>query len=287
MSRFTSFRQRFSQFNIAEKLILINVVCFVVPFFLRTLFFLFDLPQQSLFTLFELPSSFGEFIYQPWTIGTYGFLHGGLRHIFWNMLLLYYASQFFLNLFSSQRFINVYFMGILTGGVVFLLSYAIFPVFRDQSPVMVGASAGVMAILIFSCTYTPYQEVRLLFFNVKLMYIGIALVVIDVLQIPTGNSGGHLAHIGGAALGYFYAQQLQNGNDIGSGFERLWKWFASLGRGGVKMTTVHKKTNRKTTAKTGATEQEKIDRILDKISASGYDSLSKAEKDFLFKAGKK
>lgn len=286
MSRFTSFRQRFSQFNIAEKLILINVVCFVVPFFLRTLFYLLELPQQTFFDFFELSSSFSEFIYRPWTLLTYGFLHDGLRHIFWNMLLLYYASQFFLNLFSSHRFINVYFMGILTGGIVFLLSYAVFPVFSDQNPSMVGASAGVMAVLIFSCTYTPYQEVRLLFFNVKLMYIGIALVVMDVLQIPTGNAGGHLAHIGGAALGYFYAQQLQKGNDIGVGFERLWNWFSSLGNTSPKMKTVHK-TYRKRPSTSTTTDQEKIDRILDKISASGYDSLSKAEKEFLFKAGKK
>ena len=117
-------------------------------------------------------------------------------------VVLYYASQFFLNLFSTQRFINVYFMGILIGGVVFLISYALFPVFKDQYPTMVGASAGVMAVLIFCCTYMPYQEIRLLFFNVKLMHFGIGLVVLDVLQIPTGNAGGHLAHIGGL-LGVF------------------------------------------------------------------------------------
>lgn len=286
MSRFNTLRQRFSQFNIAEKLIVINVICFVVPFFLRSILFLFDIPQQSFLSLFELSSSIETFIYQPWSLFTYGFLHDGLGHIFWNMLLLYYASQFFLNLFSSQRFINVYFMGILLGGLVFLLSYAIFPVFKDQSPQMVGASAGVMAVLIFSCTYMPTQEVRLLFFNVKLMYVGIALVIVDILQIPTGNAGGHLAHIGGAALGYFYAQQLQNGKDIGSGFERFWKWLSNLFKAKPKMTTVHKSTTRKTRKPT-ASNQEKIDRILDKISASGYDSLSKEEKDYLFKAGKK
>jgi membrane associated rhomboid family serine protease len=286
MSRFNTFLQRFSQFNIAEKLIVINVVCFVVPFFLRSIIFLFDIPPQSFLSLFELPSSLETFIYQPWSLFTYGFLHDSLGHIFWNMLLLYYASQFFLNLFSSQRFINVYFMGILLGGLVFLLSYAIFPVFKDQSPQLVGASAGVMAVLIFSCTYMPTQEVRLLFFNVKLMYVGIALVIVDILQIPTGNAGGHLAHIGGAGLGYFYAQQLQNGKDIGSDFERFWKWLSNLFKAKPKMTKVHKSTTRKTRKPT-TSNQEKIDRILDKISASGYDSLSKEEKDYLFKAGKK
>lgn len=286
MSRFDTLRQRFTQFNIAEKLILINVICFVIPFFLRSLFFLFNLPQQSFFSFFELSSSIETFIYHPWSILTYGFLHDGIGHIFWNMLLLYYASQFFLNLFSSQRFINVYFMGIVFGGLIFLFSYAIFPVFRDQSPVLVGASAGVMAVLIFSCTYMPTQEVRLLFFNVKLMYVGIALVIVDVLQIPTGNAGGHLAHIGGAALGYFYAQQLQNGKDIGSVFERIWKWCAALFNAKPNLKTVHKTPKRKTPQESNS-DQEKIDRILDKISASGYDSLTKEEKELLFNAGKK
>lgn len=286
MSRIDTLRQRFSQFNIAEKLILINVVCFIIPFFLRSIFFLFDLPAQSFLSFFELPASIGDFIYQPWSLFTYGFLHDSIGHIFWNMLLLYYASQFFLNLFSTQRFINVYFMGILLGGLVFILSYAVFPAFKNQSPQMVGASAGVMAVLIFSCTYMPTQEVRLLFLNVKLMYIGIALVIVDVLQIPTGNAGGHLAHIGGAALGYIYAQQLQNGKDIGSGFERLWKWLATLFTAQPKMKTIHR-TPRRNSKRSVQSDQEKIDRILDKISASGYDSLSKEEKELLFNAGKK
>ena len=286
MSRIETFFQRFSQFNIAEKLILINVVCFVIPFFLRSIFFLFDLPAQSFLSFFELPASIRDFIFQPWSLFTYGFLHGSVGHIFWNMLLLYYVSHFFLNLFSTQRFINVYFMGILLGGLVFILSYAVFPAFKNQSPQMVGASAGVMAVLIFSCTYMPTQEVRLLFFNVKLVYIGIAVVIVDVLQIPTGNAGGHLAHIGGAALGYIYAQQLQNGKDIGSGFERLCKWLVALFTAQPKMKTIHR-TPRRNSKRSVQSDQEKIDRILDKISASGYDSLSKEEKELLFNAGKK
>ena len=286
MSRIDTLRQRFSQFNIPEKLILINVVCFVIPFFLRSLLFLFNLPTQSFLSFFVLPASIGDFIYQPWSLFTYGFLHDSIGHIFWNMLLLYYASQFFLNLFSTQRFINVYFMGILLGGLVFILSYAVFPAFKNQSPQMVGASAGVMAVLIFSCTYMPTQEVPLLFFNVKLMYIGIALVIVDVLQIPTGNAGGHLAHIGGAALGYIYAQQLQNGKDIGSGFERLRRWLTSLFTAQPNLKTVHKKS-RRNSERSVQSDQKKIDRILDKISASGYDSLTKEEKEMLFNAGKK
>lgn len=286
MRRVEQLRSRFGRFNIAEKLIVINILCFVAPFFVRTLLFLFQIPFFPVGSYFELSPDLSVFIYKPWTLVTYGFLHGSIGHILWNMLLLYYASQFFLNVFSTQRFINVYFMGILIGGLVFLLSYAIFPAFEGQYPAMVGASAGVMAVLIFCCTYMPYQEIRLLFFNVKLMYFGIGLVVLDVLQIPAGNAGGHLAHIGGAALGYLYATQLQKGNDIGSSFERIWVTLASLGQSKPKMKTVYRSSKKKQ-AKTNLSEQERIDRILDKISASGYDSLTKEEKAVLFKAGKK
>ena len=245
MSRVEQLRSRFGRFNIAEKLIVINILCFVAPFFVRTLLFLFQIPSFPIGSYFELSPDLSVFIYKPWTLVTYGFLHGSIGHILWNMLLLYYASQFFLNLFSTQRFINVYFMGILIGGLVFLLSYAIFPAFEGQYPAMVGASAGVMAVLIFCCTYMPYQEIRLLFFNVKLMYFGIGLVVLDVLQIPAGNAGGHLAHIGGAALGYLYATQLQKGNDIGSPFERIWVTLASLGQSKPKMKTVYRSSKKK------------------------------------------
>ena len=286
MTTINSLRNRFNQLNIAEKLIVVNIVFFVVPFFLRTIFYLFQLPPLATINYLELSSDFSTLVFRPWTLLSYGFLHGSIGHILWNMLLLYYAAQFFLNLFSTQRFINVYFLGILVGGIVFLLSYAVFPVFENQYPTMVGSSAGVMAVLIFSCTYMPHQQIRLLFFNVKLMYFGIGLVVLDILQIPTGNAGGHLAHIGGAVLGYFYAQQLPKGNDIGRGFERLWTTLINLGSSKSSLKTVYRAPKKKTRTQ-HLSEQAKIDRILDKISASGYDSLTQEEKAILFKAGKK
>lgn len=190
MTTINSLRDRFNQLNIAEKLIVVNIVFFVVPFFLRTIFYLFQLPPLATINYLELSSDFSTLVFRPWTLLSYGFLHGSIGHILWNMLLLYYAAQFFLNLFSTQRFINVYFLGILVGGIVFLLSYAVFPVFENQYPTMIGSSAGVMAVLIFSCTYMPHQQIRFLFFNVKLMYLGIGLVVLDILQIPTVNAGG-------------------------------------------------------------------------------------------------
>ncbi|MDA8923806.1 rhomboid family intramembrane serine protease [Flavobacteriaceae bacterium] len=276
---------RFYQFNIAEKIILINVICFVLPFFIKTLLFLFNLPKHTFFSWFELSPHPSTFIFQPWTLISYGFLHGSFGHILWNMLLLYYAAQFFLNLFSPKRFLNVYFSGIIAGGVVFMLSYALFPVFEGHYPSLVGASAGVMAVLIFSCTYMPNQEIRLLFFNVKLMYLGIGLVVLDVLQIPTGNAGGHIAHIGGAALGFLYASQLQKGNDIGRGFDWVIESITAMFKPKKTMETVHK-AKRKSRQPSYVKSQKEIDTILDKISDSGYESLSKEEKELLFKAGK-
>ena len=276
---------RFYQFNIAEKIILINVICFVLPFFIKTLLFLFNLPEYTFFSWFELSPHPSTFIFQPWTLISYGFLHGSFGHILWNMLLLYYAAQFFLNLFSPKRFLNVYFSGIIAGGVVFMLSYALFPVFEGHYPSLVGASAGVMAVLIFSCTYMPNQEIRLLFFNVKLMYLGIGLVVLDVLQIPTGNAGGHIAHIGGAALGFLYASQLQKGNDIGRGFDWVIESITAMFKPKKTMETVHK-AKRKSRQPSSVKSQKEIDTILDKISDSGYESLSKEEKELLFKAGK-
>lgn len=286
MSRYQSIRSRFQRLNIAEKIIAINVLCFVLPFFVRTLLFLFNYPIAFFFDWFELSPNFGQLIFRPWTLITYGFLHSGFGHILWNMVLLYLASQLFLNLFSSQRFINVYFLGIVLGGLVFLVSYAVFPVFAGRYPPLVGSSAGVMAVLIFCCTYTPEQEIRLLFFNLKLMYLGIALIVLDVLQIPSGNAGGHLAHIGGAALGYLYASQLKKGTDIGTKFELVWTSIGKLFSPQPKMKTVHKspKMYRSSPADN---HQKKIDAILDKISVSGYESLTKEEKEYLFNEGKK
>jgi len=144
-----------------------------------------------------------------------------------------------------------------------------------------------MSILIFVATYTPNQEVRVIFFNVKLQYIGIAIVVLDILQIPNGNAGGRLAHLGGALIGFIYANQLQKGNDIGNFLDRIWNYINSF-------FTVNKKNNMRTVHRSKKSpkensknlHQEKIDSILDKISKSGYESLTQKEKDFLFKAGK-
>ncbi|WP_228235510.1 rhomboid family protein [Allomuricauda sp. M10] len=275
-----------ARLNIAEKLIALNVLVFLLDGLSKALM------GHSLSVWFQLPKDFLEFIGQPWSLVTYSFFHAGFAHIFWNMIMLYFAGRIFLNLFDAKKFINVYFLGVIIGGLVFLLSYNVFPTLLHTNTALIGASAGVTAVLIFVCTYIPNQEVRVFFFNIKLWYVGAFFVLMDLIQIPYGgNIGGRLAHLGGAFLGYLYARQLFKGNDIGSGFTKLRDAIADLFKPREKkapMKTVYKKN---TAANSQAdydrqARQKKIDAILDKISKSGYESLSKEEKDFLFKAGK-
>ena len=283
-------RYQFARLSIAEKLIAINVSVYIINYLVP---FLLQWNPNIIEQWFWLPKEFLDFFSQPWSIVTYSFFHGGLWHLIMNMLILYYVSRILLNLFDPRKFLNIYFLGVIFGGLAFLLSYNIFPVFLENTSPMVGASAGVMAILIFVCAYMPNQEVRLLVFNIKLWYIGAFFVLVDLVQIPSGNAGGHIAHLGGALLGYIYARQLAEGRDIGSGFSKFIDGIANMFKGKEKkgpLKTVYKnQATVRTTKKKRDKDinQRQIDEILDKISKSGYESLSKAEKDFLFKAGKK
>ncbi|MGA0049221.1 MAG: rhomboid family intramembrane serine protease [Flavobacteriaceae bacterium] len=283
-------QSKLQRLNGAEKLIAINVACFVLPLFLKTLFFLFALPFDTFLGLFELSSDWSVFIFRPWSLVTYSFLHSGLFHLFWNMYLLYFSSRLILNLFPVKTFFNIYFLGVILGGITFLLSFSLFPALQNSAPVMVGASAGVMAVFIFMATYSPEYRVQLFLFSVKLWYLGLAFVLIDIIQIPSGNAGGHLAHLGGALLGYYYAKKLAQGTDIGLPFERWVNRWVDLFRKKPTLRTVYRNTSnaaKKAVSKSQDDTQQKIDGILDKISDSGYESLTKEEKDILFKAGKK
>ena len=287
-------RYQYARLNVAEKLIAVNVLIFIVMGLTTALI------GPNIENWFALPQDFFDFLLQPWSVVTYSFLHGGIFHILWNMYILYVAGRILLNLFDSRRFLNIYFLGVILGGLLFLLSYNIFPVLMEQRTSLIGASAGVMAVLIFICTYIPNQEVRIIFFNVKLWQIGLFVVLMDLVKIPMGgNVGGHIAHLGGAFLGYVYARQLVKGTDIGEGFSNFMDGIADLfkkstatvgnGRKKAPMKTVYRKQSSaaRSASNVGKDDhQQRIDAILDKISKSGYESLSKSEKDYLFKAGK-
>lgn len=287
------FQDKLKRLNVFEKLIVVNLAVFIISLILRSLM------RMSL-GWFELPSDLGDFILQPWTIITYAFVHYDFWHFLFNMLWLYFIGNMFANLFSSKMGLNVYFLGAITGGLLFFIGYNLFPDLFQNKTRLVGASAAVRALLIFLCAYMPKMEVRFFTFNIKLWYIGVAIVLFDVLGVVAGindpvlgNAGGNLAHLGGSLLGYLYATQLIKGKDIGKGFEKVMDSFMGLfkKRDRSNLKTVHRKKSGKVAGYSKEefsefNKQKKIDVILDKISKSGYDSLTAEEKEFLFKAGK-
>ena len=285
----SNFTYWWQQRGIHEKLAL---SCVAFYLFQTLLPFLFDFSAANFLYWFSLPSSFWGILEKPWTLVSYAFFHASFSHLFFNMIMLYFGGQLFLNLFNAKRFLSVYFLGLITGGLVFLLSYTIFPVFSGNGASLIGASAGVTAIFIFICAYMPYQEVRVLFFNIKLWQLGVFFILTDLIQIPNGNAGGHLAHIGGGILGLVYANKLKEGQDIGRFFDSVLSSLSKVfTRTKSPLKTAYK--NNKSASSKGVTtaykereQQKKIDAILDKISHSGYDSLTKEEKDYLFSSGK-
>ncbi|TBN04711.1 rhomboid family intramembrane serine protease [Hyunsoonleella flava] len=273
-------KDKLSRLNILEKIIVINVAVFLL-----------SLVFSPLISWLQLPVEFSKLILKPWSIITYAFVHSGWSHIIFNMLLLYFVGRMFLNLFSSKMALNIYFLGGISGAIIYLLFYDFLPKSNPRDA-LVGASASVIAVLIFLCTYMPQQEVRIFTFNIKLWYIGAFFVTIDALRLFGDNGGGYLAHLGGALLGFVYAKQLTKGNDIGKGFEKFMDTIISFFKFKKKspLKTVHKNKS-KVGGYTKAdfkefNNQKKVDVILDKISKSGYDSLTAEEKDFLFRAGK-
>ena len=261
-----------SNLNIVEKIILINVVIYLLPFILKTILFLFGINDLSILNWLTISADLSELIFKPWSLLTYGFLHGSMSHIFWNMIIFYYFGNIIYNLFGEKLIINLFLSGIVIGGITYVFSYNIFPAFKNVNSVMIGASAGVMSVLFFLTSYSPNYKIRLIFFDVKIIYIALFLFFYDIIQIPLNNSGGHIAHIGGAVWGYYYCIKYNNGRDLVGIFNSFFK------RSNPKFN--FKPKNNK------SFDQNKIDSILDKISDSGYDSLSKSEKEYLFNAGK-
>ena len=286
MTKFEELKYKFNNFNTFEKIIVINIVVFVIG----KLIAVFGRESDPLYYL-QLPVDFFDFLIMPWTIITYGFAHYGFFHLLFNLLILYYISRMLLNLFRPKMALNIYFLGIIVGGFLFLVAYNVLPksVLVPTSG-LIGASAGIRALIIFLGVYMPTTEVRLIMFNVKLKYIAMAIVAIDILGLLGLNQGGNIAHLGGALLGYFYAVKLSEGKDIGTGFERSMDTVVSWFQPKSKLKTVHRKkrsTSSKTKTESGTlNKQKKIDAILDKISKSGYESLTAEEKKFLFEVGK-
>ena len=288
-------KSQFRQGDNMTRLIIINVAVFIVFLVLNMLSFLISGPSggDSLPAFarnwLAMPSEPMAFLTRPWTLFTYMFLHGDFWHLLGNMIVLYFSGRLFLEYVGDRRLLTVYLYGGLAGGLLFFIIYNISPAFSTGIP-LVGASAGVVAILVAVATYVPNLPVRLFFvLEVKLWIIAAVAVLSYIVGVSGGNGGGNLAHLGGAAVGYFFTMQLRKGNDWSIGlytfFDQVKSWFEPK----PKVKKVYSNPNKKTATTTSRSksEQERIDEILDKISKSGYEKLTKDEKEFLFKFGKK
>ena len=279
-------KYRFKNANIVEQLIYINLGVFLAVFLVNTFSFLFGVSGNFMINWLALPASFSEFILKPWTIFTYGFLHVGFLHILLNLIALFYIGNLFLEYFTAKQLLSFYILGTLFGGIIFLVSYNYFPAFSKEidRSILLGASAGISAIFVGIATYMPNYQLKIRFIGfVKLWYLAAIWVVLDVIQIPISNPGGHLAHLGGALFGFLYVNQASNKKID------FWSKISSVFSSKTKPLKTVYKSDKKTTknTKSHSPNQQEIDTILDKIGKSGYDTLTKAEKDFLFKQGKK
>ena len=257
-----------------QKLIVINIIFFIIPLLLNTFLWLFELKNISIIDYFVVEADLMSLIFKPWSLITYGFLHGSFSHLFWNMIMLFYFGNILVNYFGDKRLLNVFFNGILFGGIIYIISYNLFPVFTGVSSKMIGSSAGVMAILFYITSYNPNHTIRFFFLNIKLLYIAVFLLLMDIIQIPVENSGGHIAHLGGALIGFLMFRSFK-GIDFVDIYTNL------------STKKNNKKIKRNKTFSGSNFDQKKIDSILDKISESGYESLTKEEKNYLFKASNK
>ncbi|MDR2234401.1 MAG: rhomboid family intramembrane serine protease [Tannerella sp.] len=292
MDIFTKIRQTFLQGTLPVKIIYINVGIFLLCGLINVVNQLFQLGGMSFMEYLYMPSSYTLFLYRPWTILTYMFLHADIWHILFNMLWLYWFGRIFLQFFNERQFGGLYLSGGIVGAVFFLISYNLFPYFRNMpSPqFLMGASASVMAIVFAVSFYRKDYEISLLFLGrIKLIYLALFTLAIDLISVTSENAGGHIAHLGGALFGILFATQILRGKDLTVFVNRLidnivnWRK-----RRRVKMKVVYRKTE--TDAEYNMrkrNETEMMDEILDKIKRSGYQSLTTEEKRILFNASNK
>ena len=274
--------------NNLVKLIYINLAVYVLVLLLELFAFLFRLNGIDKFILdfFAVPTNLSLLLLKPWTLFSYMFLHMNFLHILFNLLWLYWFGTIFLKFLNQKQLVTVYLLGGLLGAAFYIAAYNLFPVFADVKALSNnrGASASIMAIVVATAVIAPYYEVYIPFLNrVKIKYIALVFIGLDLLQIPMENAGGHIAHLGGMVLGFWYVKRYKEGKDIGRSFDRFMDFLFSLFKKPKKMKVTHKRpmTDMEYNAQK-ADRQARIDVILEKVKKSGYDSLSKEEKDLLF-----
>ena len=268
------------------KIILINIIIFVSISILEVFITLSG--GGSLFRVvinkLMLPASFTTFILQPWSLISYFFLHLSFGHILWNMLFLYWFGKIIHDNIGNNAVISLYILGGIIGGLSYMALFNIIPFYEDRvsESLMLGASAGVFSIVAGSATLLPNYTFYLLFLGpVRIKYIALFYILLSFFDVTGSNAGGEIAHIGGALIGYLFIKQLQNGVNIGDGVIKIINLFNRKNSSKKeKEFTINKETS-------FDISQDEIDKILDKISESGYSSLSKKEKEKLFNASKK
>ena len=292
-------KYEFNKGNIITRLIFVNVAMFIL-INLGLVLFRFILDDQMAAAVwmrqFTVPADLNKLITRPWTIITHFLSHVGFFHILFNMLWLYWMGRIFEEYLGARKVLPVFVLGAWAGMIVYIAAFNLLPSLQGQlfGAEALGASAGVMAIVVATATLLPDFKIGLLFIGpVKLKYLALVAVILDVIALQGTNSGGSLAHLGGAAFGFLFIKQLQAGHDWSKGFNRILDgittFFTPRKGPRIHYTNTKVKTKTKPKADTSAKSREyqdtqkKLDEILDKIGRSGYDGLTKEEKEFLFR----
>ena len=288
-------KQQYSQGGSTIRLIIINTIVFIAIGIVTVIGRLIGVDLSSLLhTIFALQTEPYEFLTHPWGIITSIFSHFGLFHFIFNMLFLYFAGQLFEMFTTRKRVQSIYLIGGITGGIFELIAHSIFPSFTEGNSIVVGASGAIMALFIACATNSPNQHVNLFgIVPVKIGILALIYFIYDLLSLGISDGTAHFAHIGGAIAGYLAIKKDWFKNIIES-FENILNQLNNqlfhrnfqnsnynfkIKKGGRPLSdeefNIQKKYN-----------QDKIDAILDKISKSGYESLTKSEKEFLFNQSK-
>ena len=286
----------FKRGNISLQFIYINVGVFVVSTLVGVILMLFNWGGMSWLQWLELPAWLSQFVVQPWSLFTYMFLHAGVLHLLFNMLWLYWFGEMFLSIYSARHFQGLYILGGICGGLFYMLAYNVFPYFAPYvyGSYLLGASASVLAVVVATAARLPEYRVNFMFIGaVRLKYVALFVVLMDLLFVTSGNGGGHIAHLGGALAGWWFAWSLGKGRDVTRWVNKVFDVLS----GGIKVSRSPKKPKMK--VEKGGREadydynankkrqNDEIDRILDKLKQSGYSSLSTEEKKRLFDASKR
>ena len=288
----TNLKRSFLAGSILKKLIFINIAVFILIRLLGILLLLFNLQDFPILLYLQLPASPVALLSRPWTLFTYMFTHFEFLHILFNMLWLYWFGELFLQVFNERQLGGLYVLGGLAGALLFVVSYNLFPYFQEVASFsfLMGASASVMAIVFAISFYRKEIEIHLLLFGrIKLIYLALFTFVIDLLAMTSDNAGGHIAHIGGALFGIWFASRYAQGKDLTAPINRLIDKLVNLGKRKPKMSVTYGGRSNKDWEYNARKQQQaaNIDAILDKLKRSGYGSLSADEKKQLFDASKK